>query len=252
MNESSLRQQVVMFSDRIWQRGWVANHDGNLSIRIKPGRILCTPTGVAKNSLRSDMLLIVDDTGKVISSSGASRPFSELSLHLAYYHARSDISAVLHAHPPTATGFGVAGRFLDQPFLPEAVVSLGSEIPTVPLALPGADAVQSASPYLDDYDALLLAGNGVLTCGVDLEQAYLRMELVEHLARIALVAHQLGGVQPLPPHYVSNLLEARTRSGLGPEARGKKGPDPKKQKFLSPVNDLEKMVREEIHRVLNH
>ncbi len=246
MNESRLKQQLATFSRRTWERGWVANHDGNLSVRLQRGRLMCTPTGLSKGEIGPEMMLTVDQSGKVLA--GNLRPFSELNLHLAYFQARPDVGAVLHAHPPTATAFGVAGRSLEEPFLPEAVVSLGAGVPTVPLAQPGLEAVQSLAPYLDDYDALLLAGNGVLTCGVDLEQAYLRMELVEHLARIALAAHQLGGIQPLSSSVITPLLAARTRAGLGPEARGRPAPTP--VEGVHPSGELAAIIRQEIQRVL--
>lgn len=248
MSESQLRQQLASFSRRVWERGWVANHDGNLSVRLPRGRLLCTPTGVSKAEITAEMVLVVDETGKVLS--GRLRPFSELNLHLAYYHARPDVEAVLHAHPPTATGFGVAGLELDQPFLPEAVVSLGPIIPTVPLSRPGDEAVQAVAAYLDEYDALLLAGNGAVTCGVDLEMAYLRMELVEHLCSIALVARQLGGARPLPAHMLRPLLDARARAGLGPEARGRSTSLPASSADPAQRSELESLVRDEIRRVL--
>ncbi len=144
MNEPLLRKQMAAFSALLWERGWVANHDGNLSLRLERARLLCTPTGISKREVRPDTLLIVDESGRLLS--GSLRPFSELSLHLAWYQARPDVRAVLHAHPPTATGFGVAGVSLDRPFLAEAVVSLGPGVPTVPLCAPGTEAVQGAAP----------------------------------------------------------------------------------------------------------
>jgi L-fuculose-phosphate aldolase len=135
--------------------------------------------------------------------------------------------------------------------LPEAVVSLGPTIPTVPLSMPGSESVQSVAPYLAEYDALLLAGNGVLSCGTDLEMAYLRMELVEHLARIALVANQLGGPRSLPPHFLRPLLDARARAGLGPEARGlRTTPPPANEAQTRAPDDLETIIREEVRRTL--
>jgi L-fuculose-phosphate aldolase len=262
MNEHQARLELAAVAQRIWERGWVANHDGNLSLRLGRGRLLCTPTGVSKRGLAPDSLLVVDESGRVLA--GKLRPFSELNLHLAYLQARPDAGAVIHAHPPTATGLGVAGVALDQPLLPEAVVSLGPVIPTLPLALPGGDALAAAAPYLDEHDALLLAGNGVLVCGADLEQAYLRLELVEHLARIALVAHQLGGARPLPAHYLPPLLAARARAGLGrggtavkavpaQEARGRATTLPASRPPAGErqPGELEQIVRAEIKRVLD-
>ena len=212
------------------------------------GRILCTPTGVSKADITADGLLVLDESGKVLSGKG--RPFSELSLHLAFFHARPDVEVVLHSHAPTATGFGVAGRELGRPPLPEAIVSLGADVPTVPAALPGNDAVQALAPYVDDHDALLLAGNGVLTVGADVEQAYLRMELVEHLCRIVLVAEQAGGVKGVPDAFVAPLLAARTKAGLGAGARGRVEPGVVERVKAQRAPDLERVVREEITRVL--
>jgi L-fuculose-phosphate aldolase len=254
VSEARLRQQLAEISTRIWQQGWVANHDGNLSARLPRDRLLCTPSGVSKAAIAPQMMLVVDlASGRLLS--GAGKPFSELDLHRAWYQARPDVQAVIHSHAPTATGFGVAGIELDHPLLPEAVVSLGVEIPTVPLTMPGTEAVQAIAPFVEEHDALLLAGNGVLAAGSELQQAYLRMELVEHLCRIALVARQLGGARPLPAQLVGSLLAARARAGLGPEGRGTAGspqPTPRSgpRPGGDPQRDLERVVRDEIARVL--
>jgi L-fuculose-phosphate aldolase len=216
-SESALRSVLADYAQRIHARGWVANHDGNLSVRLEAGRYLATPTAVSKAEVRADGLVIVDDSGAKISGRG--RPFSEISLHLEVYRHRPDVRAVVHAHPPTATGFSVAGVELNQPMIAEAVVSIGPGVPTVPFAAPGASAAAALKPFVADYDAVLLGGHGVLAWGDDVEQAYLRLELVEHLARIALVAHQLGGIRPLPTSVMPALLDARRKAGLGPAAR---------------------------------
>lgn len=217
--EARLRAELVEYSRTLHARGWVANHDGNLTARLAGHRYLATPTATSKARVTGDLLLIVDETGKKVSASGG-RAFSELGLHLAVYAARADVNAVVHAHPPHATGFAVAGRSLDVPFIAEAVLSLGPSVPTVPYAAPGPGAASALAQYLEGHDAVLLGNHGVLTWGSDIEQAYLRMELVEHLARIALVAHQLGGVRPLPTSSLAPLAEARAKAGLGPRGRG--------------------------------
>ena len=214
---STNRESLAHYAKRLWQKGWVANHDGNASMRLRSHtldqRILCTPTGVSKEVVTSKMMVVVDLGGNVIQ--GSRRPFSEINLHLAYYQRRDAIGAVVHAHPPYATGFGVAGVALDYPFMPEAVVSLGERIPLVPTSLPGADAVMAIEPLIDQHDVLMLSGNGVLSCGCDLEQAYLRLELVEHLCHIAFVARQLGGAQRLPRSIVVPLLRVTDAIGSG-------------------------------------
>jgi len=213
MSERGRAAEVAEYAQRLHARGWVANHDGNVSVREGQGRYLATPTATSKAAVRADELVVVDDAGNKVGGRG--KPFSEIGLHLTVFQNRSDVHAVIHAHPPTATGFAVAGVPLDEAFLAEAVVSLGPGVPTVPFAAPGADACRALADYTRGYDAVLLGGHGVVSWGPDLETAYLRMELVEHLAKVALVARQLGGVRPLPASAMPKLLEARAKAGLG-------------------------------------
>ncbi len=224
MNDRGRQAEVAEYAQRLHARGWVANHDGNVSVRDGHGRYLATPTATSKAAVRADGLVIVDDAGTKVGGRG--KPFSEIGLHLTVFANRSDVNAVVHAHPPTATGFAVAGVPLDEAFLAEAVVSLGPGVPTVPFAAPGPDACRALAAYVGGHDAVLLGGHGVLSWGPDLETAYLRMELVEHLARIALVARQLGGVRPLPSALLPKLLESRAKAGLGAAASAPSPPSP--------------------------
>lgn len=224
MIDGKLRAPLVDYSRRMHARGWVANHDGNLSVRQGDGRFLCTPTAFSKAEVTADSLVVVDASGAVLT--GRYRPASETALHLAIYKDRPDVQAVVHAHPPHATALAAAGRGLDQPFLPEAVVSLGTQVPLVPLSAPGPAAALVLQPFVKLFDAVMIAGNGVFAWGSDLEQAYLRLELVEHLARIYLLALPAGGVKPLPAALLGPLLESRRKAGLGPEARGVSMPPP--------------------------
>ncbi|MDB4964484.1 MAG: class aldolase/adducin family protein [Myxococcales bacterium] len=266
MTSAGRSAEIADYAQRLHARGWVANHDGNLSVREGNGRYLATPTATSKAAVRAEGLVVVDDEGKQVGGRG--KPFSEIGLHLTVYQNRRDVEAVIHAHPPTATGFAVAGVPLDEAFLAEAVVSLGPGVPTVPFAAPGADACRTLAAFTQGYDAVLLGGHGVLTWGPDLETAYLRMELVEHLAKIALVARQLGGVRPLPSSLLPKLLEARAKAGLGKTESGKKvvvacapAPpgsdvevyDPKRQSrgvALPPATELANIIRQEIAAAL--
>ena len=212
MSEASARRDLVRYSRAMHTAGWVANHDGNLSARVDDDRFVCTPTAFSKLDVSIEDLLLVDAAGQKLA--GAHKPFSELALHLAIYHARPGVGAVVHAHPPASTAYGAAGQGIPHPFLPEAVVSLGAEIPLVPLTLPGKPAVEALSPFIRRCDAVLVAGNGVLAWGPDLETAYLRLELVEHLARIALAAAPLGGVRRLEAAVTADLVQRRAKAGL--------------------------------------
>lgn len=212
-----LRAQLVATSRRLHQMGWVANHDGNVSVRLTGDRLLITPTAVSKIDVDDSMLIIVDLKGAVLE--GRRKPFSELELHLAAYRARPEVEVVLHAHPPHATAFGLTGVELGPIAMPEIAVSLGASIPTVPRLMPKTpELVKAVEGAAAKVDAMLLAGNGALTLGDSLEQALLRMELVEHYAKILSIARGLGTVQPLASAEMTKLLEARAKAGLGPKS----------------------------------
>ncbi len=219
--EHRLRREVVRVARLLWSRGWVANHDGNVTARLSEGLFVSTPTALSKRLVEHDSLLLMDVSGRKVR--GALAPFSERGLHLVVYRHRTDVGAVVHAHPPHATARAVVGLALPC-FLPEAVVSLGAEVPLVPFAPPGPEAERALAPFVEDYDAVLLERHGVLAWGEDPEQAFLRLELVEHLAHIASLAAPHGGVRPLPSEVVSKLLLARVRAGLGTEGRRKQTP----------------------------
>jgi L-fuculose-phosphate aldolase len=216
-----LQRDVAETSRHLHAAGWVANHDGNVSARLlDKKRFVATPTATSKRLVDAHDIITVDIEGKVLS--GRKKLFGEWHLHAASYKARPDVNAVIHAHPPAATAFGAARKALGTPPLPEMIVSLGANVPLVDYALPksaGQDAQLARALSDGDADAVLLAHNGVVVVGVDLEQALLRLELVEHWAKIALAAAPLGGVQPLPADDVKKLLEARTKAGLGKAAR---------------------------------
>jgi L-fuculose-phosphate aldolase len=205
MMQPLLRAQVAEIARRLHKAGWVANHDGNVSARLRGDRFLITPTATSKLEVTEATLVVIDSAGKVIE--GTRKPPGETELHLAAYRARPDVEAVVHAHPPYATAFGAARMPLEPVCLPEAVVSLGL-IPLAPFALPKTpQAVESVSRCAVEADAMLLPGNGALTLGTDVQLAYLRMELVEHLAKILHHARALGGAQPLPAEEMTRLLE---------------------------------------------
>ncbi|HCF57484.1 MAG TPA: class II aldolase family protein [Myxococcales bacterium] len=210
-----LRSQMVLYSRKLHQMGWVANHDGNLSVRLQGERLLITATSFSKADIDDAALLVVDMSGKVLE--GRRKPFSELELHVAIYNARPGVEAVCHAHPPYATAMGLSGCSLMLAAMPEVVVSLGAGIPTAPLSMPKTpEGRERVGELACKHNAMLLAGNGALTVGDGLSMAYLRMELVEHYAKIVTLARQMGPVRELAPEQVDKLLEARRKGGLEP------------------------------------
>jgi L-fuculose-phosphate aldolase len=239
-----LEDLLVDYSHRIHARGWVANHDGNITARLAEDRWLATPTSVSKAAVTRESLLVVDGRGERVS--GRTKVFSELALHLLVYRRRPDVRAVLHAHPPCATGLAVAGMAPQPSMLAEPVVSLGATIPLVPYAPPKtAEFTLNLLPHVDEADVCVLEHHGVMAMGPDVETAYLRMELVEHLARIQLAAIQAGALRTIPDRDVDNLLRARAQAGLG-RAAGR----PRQIGLSGPASQVTAMVAEEVKRVL--
>jgi L-fuculose-phosphate aldolase len=215
-SERELREDIVEVGHRVWEKGYVAANDGNISARLSRNEVLTTPTGVSKGFLTPEALVKVDMEGNVLE--GRLTPSSEIKMHLSVYRAREDVCGVLHAHPPTATGFAVAGMALDRPTLPEVVISLKA-IPLAEYGTPSTEELaQTLEPYLQEYDAFLLANHGALTVGRDVFQAYYRLETIEHCAQISLAARILGKEQTLTPPQVERLLELRENMGI--ENRG--------------------------------
>lgn len=193
----------------MFDKGWVASNDGNISIRTEEGGILATPTGVCKGMMTAADLILCDLQGEKLC--GDRERTTEMGMHLTIYNLRPDVRAVVHAHPPVATGFAAAGRALNLALLPEVVISLGC-VPLAEYGLPGTPALTAGMlRYIPKYDALLMANHGVVSYGEDVFQAFSRMETVEHFARITLVAELLGGAIALPRVEVQKLFDARPR-----------------------------------------
>ncbi len=219
--EREHREDIVRIGQLVFQKGWVAANDGNITVRMDAERILATPTGVSKGMTHVDDLIIVDMQGNKIS--GRAERTSEIAMHLTVYEMRPDIKAVVHAHPPVATGFATAGKSLNLALLPEVVISLGC-VPLAAYGLPGTAALtEPMLPLIPKYDALLMANHGAVCYGEDVYKAYFRMETMEHFARIQLVAELLGGPQVLPRTEVDKLLDSRTRYGVKAKSAGEPG-----------------------------
>jgi L-fuculose-phosphate aldolase len=210
--EFLLRREVVRIGRMLYDREYVAATDGNISVRLGPNRLLATPSGACKGMLTAQELVVVDMQGRPTNWFGRRRCVSsEIGMHLLIYRLRPDVNAIVHAHPPTATGFAAAGIALDQPLIAEVVLALKS-IPLARYATPGTNELQEAlAPLVPDHDAILMANHGVVAYGSDLMRAYLNMDVVEHFAQIALVAQRLAAPNPLPQQEVSKLLRIRTK-----------------------------------------
>jgi L-fuculose-phosphate aldolase len=205
--ESEVCAEICRVGKMVYQCGFVAGCDGNISVRIGRNSVLATPTGISKGMMEPGDLVTVDMEGH--QTGGDRRPSSELGMHLLFYRMRPEVRAVVHAHPPTATGFAAAGLALDEPLVAEVVVTFGS-IPLARYGMPGTpDLADALSPLVPSHDAILMANHGVVTCGPDLLNAFMKMEKVEHYAKIVAVARQLGPTQPLSDEDVRKLMRIR-------------------------------------------
>ncbi len=194
---------IVRVCRRLYERGLVAGPDGNVSVRLGPDAILITPSGLSKVDVTEKDLVLVGLDGRLLE--GDRRPSSEIRMHLRAYARRPDVSAVVHAHPPTATAFGVAGLDFVAPVLPEVILQMGA-VPLIPYVTPGTEAfADSFEPLIDRSDAFLLANHGATTFGASLDVAHQRMESLEHAARILLGARLLGNVNELSASDVRAL-----------------------------------------------
>jgi L-fuculose-phosphate aldolase len=213
----ALREQFVRACHTLSRGGLIAGQDGNVSVKLDNGHLLITPAGARKGEIDVDDLCEVSVDGTALAGRGA--PSSEYRLHLAAYRARADVRAVVHAHPPTATGFAVAGRTIPDDVLPELVVLVGP-VALAPFAMPGTDEVGAGTePLFRTHDAILLANHGAVTVGVTLQQALDRMESLEHGARIIAAAERCGGVITLEQSVVAALRERRARPVPNPPVR---------------------------------
>jgi L-fuculose-phosphate aldolase len=214
--EPELRDGIVEVGRRLYARGYVASNDGNISVRLDDARILTTPKSVSKGFMTPAMMVVTDLEGRKLS--GERDPSSELLMHLEVYRNRPDVRAVVHAHPPLATGFAVAGIPLDRAVLAEVITTLGS----IPIARYGTPSTQelpdAVRQYIKAHDGLLLANHGALTVGHELFAAYYKMETIEHFARISLVARMLGGERLLSQDEVLRLQGLRGSYGIASPA----------------------------------
>jgi L-fuculose-phosphate aldolase len=215
-SESQLRADIVEVGRRLYARGYTASNDGNISVRVDDRRLLVTPANVCKGFMNEQMMVITDLDGKKLA--GDRNPSSEIQMHLEVYRQRPEIQAVVHAHPPVATAFAVAGIPLDRAVLAEVVTTLGS-VPIAEYATPSTKELPEAvRKYVKAHDGMLLANHGALTLGTDVFAAYYKMETIEHFANISFVARMLGGERLLSREEVMRLQGLRGRYGIAAPA----------------------------------
>lgn len=190
-DEAEQWNQICEIGQRLWQRGLVAANDGNISVKLPDGRLVCTPSGVSKGFLQKDDWVTTTASGEKLA--GKLQPSSELKMHVAVYAARPDVRAVVHAHPPHATSFAVTGETLPQRVMPEIDMLLG-EVALLSYAPPGTQMLANGTGQAASagQNVVLLGNHGATTWGKSLQQAWLRMESLDHCCQILLSARGLG------------------------------------------------------------
>ena len=212
-----IKKEICEIGRRIYNMGFVAANDGNISVKVSYNEFYCTPTGVSKGYMTPDMICKIDAEGNKIE--GKLNPSSEIKMHMRVYRERPDVRAVVHAHPPVATAFTVAGVELDQYILPEAILTIGN-VPTCDYGMPSTMEIpDSLMPYIQKHDAFLLKNHGALTVGNTLLRACFTMEEVEFNAKINMYARQIGSgsgtrIDEIPCDELMRLMELRKKMGL--------------------------------------
>ncbi|MDR7001702.1 class II aldolase/adducin family protein [Neobacillus niacini] len=212
ITEIKFKKQICEIGKRVYEKGFVAANDGNISIRVNDNEFLITPTGVSKGFMTPEMIVKVDRQGNILE--GDYKPTSEIKMHLLVYQERPDIQAVVHVHPPYATAFAIAGIPLDQAIMPESVVYLGT-IPIAEYGTPSTEEVPDAvKKHVHSHQGVLLENHGALTWGTTLEHAYYLMESLEFSAKINWICKQINGDRELSKKHVRRLVTMKREMGI--------------------------------------
>ena len=210
MNLQTVKEQICEVCQKMWQLGWVAANDGNVSVKLPDGNILATPTGISKAFITPEKLVLLNPQGEVIEAAEGYRPSSEIKMHLKCYEKRDDVFGVIHAHPPAATGFAVAHKPMDMYNMIEDVAAIGA-VPLTPYGTPATAEVPAAiEPYLEEHDVMLLENHGALAVGSDVLTAFYRMESLELWAKITINAVILGGSVDISNENIQKLIDLRS------------------------------------------
>jgi L-fuculose-phosphate aldolase len=211
MNEYQLREQICEIGRRLYNKGFAAANDGNITVRLSDKEVLCTPTMVSKGFMKPDDICKVDYEGKQLA--GKRKRTSEVLLHLAVYKTRPDVKAVVHCHPPHATAFAVAREPIPKCVLPEVEVFLG-EVPMAVYETPGTQKfAETIVPFVKDCNTIILANHGTVTFGPNLENAYFNTEIIDAYCRILILARQLGPINYFTAQQTRELLDLKKRLG---------------------------------------
>jgi L-fuculose-phosphate aldolase len=204
---TALSESIVEIGRRMYDKNLVAGTGGNISLRLPDGCFLITQSGKAKGRLSPEDMVVIDEGGSIISGKG--KPSSEFRLHTYIYSTRSDINAIVHAHPIFCTAYASAGKPLSATILPEIVLTVG-DIPLAEYGTPSTSELpDSVEKLIQDHDAILLRNHGIVVAGRDIEDAFNKLEIVEHFAEILHAAEAIGGAEPLSNEQLDRLMKVK-------------------------------------------
>ncbi|MBG9586135.1 class II aldolase/adducin family protein [Cytobacillus firmus] len=252
LNDQEAKELICEIGRRIYNKNFVAANDGNISIKVNDRELWTSPTGVSKGFLTPDMMVKMDLSGNVLE--GELKPSSEVKMHLRVYQENTEAKAVVHAHPPVATSFAIAGISLEKPVSPEAIVLLG-KVPVAPYATPGTQEVpDSIAPYCRDYNAVLLANHGALTWGRNITEAFFRMESLEHYALMLMYSeHIIQKSNELNTEQIAELITIREKMGIHTGGIPVSKSDKEiRTAFVLPEELIENIVRKVTEEVLRN
>ncbi len=222
-DDATLREELCEIGRRVYARGFVAAHDGNLSCRLADGTVLCTPTQISKGFMTPDDLCVVDLDGHQLA--GRRKITSEIRLHLEIYRGDPQAAAVVHCHPPHATAWGLTRLDIPTGILPEVEYLLGV-VPRAEFAIPGTAAFAATiRPHLGKTNTVLLSSHGTVSWGPTLERAWWLTEILDAYCRMLILARLAGPIERLPADKVEELRALRARDQVGPVAPPADGAD---------------------------
>lgn len=212
VNDRALKEDICEIGRRVYNKGFAAANDGNISIRVGEDAVLCSPTMICKGFMKPEDICAVDMNGDQIA--GKRKRTSEILLHLEIMRNRPDVKACVHCHPPHATAFAVANEAIPQCILPEIEVFMG-EIPVAPYETPGGQKfAETVTPFLKSSNTIILKNHGTISFGKTVEEAYWKTEILDAYCRILLLAQQMGKVDYLNEQKSRELLDLKKKLGF--------------------------------------